>query len=172
MNSLRVRITQLTNKNAQMLALAGVALLGMVPGVLAANLAITPTTNTGEIGTYHTSTGTMTIVDDGLGVVANSGAASAAATFPANGLNNNVNNALTGGDWFDKITFTDTATDSTAHTATVSIRNAAARTRPLVVSTTFTLTGPGAASTGTITAYVDTGVTSLTSPVTVYVTMS
>src|SRR5256712_10984554 len=147
MSSLRVRIPQVTNKKFQIFALAVVAVIEMVAGVPAANLAITPTTNTGEIGTYHTSTGTMTIVDDGLGVVANSGAASAAATFPANGLNNNVNNALTGGDWFDKITFTDTATDSTAHTATVSIRNEASKTGSLVVSTTFTLTGPGPSST-------------------------
>ncbi len=172
MSNLRVRISQLTNKKVPVLALVVVAMLGMVAGVLAANLAVTPTTNTGEIGTYHTSAGTMTIVDDGLGVVANSGAASAAATFPANGLNSNVNNALTGGDWLDKITFTDTATDSTAHTATVSIRNGAGMTGSLVVSTTFTLTGPGASSTGTITAYVDTGLASLTSPVTVYVSIS
>jgi hypothetical protein len=114
----------------------------------------------------------MTITDNGLGVVANTGAAAAAATFPANGLNNNVNNALTGGDWFDKITFTDTATDSTAHTATVTIRNGTGTTGSLVATATFTLTGPGASSTGTVTAYIDTGVTALTSPVTVYVTIS
>src|SRR2546428_13276696 len=132
MSSLRVRITQLTNKKVPILALAVVAMLGMVAGVLAANLAITPTTNTGEIGTYHTSTGTMTIVDDGLGGVANSGAASAAATLLANGLNNNVNNALTGGAWFDELTFTDTASDSTARTAPVSIRSGRGTTRSLV----------------------------------------
>src|SRR3989442_12806539 len=172
MSNLRVKISQLTNKKVPVLALAVVAMLGMVAGVLAANLAVTPTTNTGEIGTYHTSTGTMTIVDNGLGVVANSGAAAAAATFPANGLNNNVNNALTGGDWFDKITFTDTATDSTAHTATITIRNGTGTTVSLVVTTTFTLTARSASSTGTITAYADTGLTSLTSPVTVDVTIS
>ena len=172
MSNLRAKISQATNKKVPVLALVVVAMLGMVAGVLAANLAVNPTTNTGEIGTYHTSTGTMTVTDNGLGVVANSGAAAAAGTFPANGLNNNVNNALTGGDWFDKITFTDTATDSTAHTATVTIRNGTGTTGSLVATATFTLTGPGASSTGTITAYVDTGVTSLTSPVTVYVTIS
>src|SRR3989442_10826249 len=109
MRSLIVRITQQTNKKIPILALAVVAMFGMVAGVLAANLTVTPTTNTGEIGTYHTSTGTMTIVDDGLGVVANSAAASASATFPTSGNNNNANNALTAGDWFDKVTFTDTA---------------------------------------------------------------
>jgi hypothetical protein len=172
MSNLRAKISQATNKKVPILALVVVAMFGMVAGVLAANLAVTPTTNTGEVGTYHTSTGTMTITDNGLGVVANTGAAAAAATFPANGLNNNVNNALTGGDWFDKITFTDTATDSTAHTATVTIRNGTGTTGSLVATATFTLTGPGASSTGTVTAYIDTGVTALTSPVTVYVTIS
>jgi hypothetical protein len=172
MSNLRVKISQATNKKVPVLALVVVAMFGMVAGVLAANLAVTPTTNTGEIGTYHTSTGTMTVVDNGLGVVANGAVASASATFPATGNNNNVNNALTAGDWFDKVTFTDGATDSTAHTATVTIRNGTGITGTLIVSATFTLTGPGAASTGTISAYVDTGVTSLTSPVTVYVTIS
>src|SRR2546427_7544077 len=98
MSSLRVRITQLTNKKVPILALAVVAMLGMVAGVLAANLAITPTTNTGEICTYHTSTGTMTIVDDGLVVVANSGSASDVSTFPAYVLKKNYNKALIGID--------------------------------------------------------------------------
>src|SRR5207245_10400634 len=171
MSNLRVKISQLTNKKVPVLALAVVAMLGMVAGVLAANLTVTPTTNTGEIGTYHTSTGTMTIVDDGLGVVANSAAASASSTFPTSCNNNNANNALTAGDWFDKVTFTDTAADSTAHTATVTIRNGSGPAGTLIISTSFTLTGPGAASTGTITSYVDTGVASLTSPVTVYITI-
>ena len=172
MSRLRAKISQLTNKKVPVLALVVVAMLGMVAGVLAANLTVTTTSNTGEIGTYHTSSGSMTIVDDGLGVVANSAVASASATFPSSGNNNNVNNALNAGDWFDKVTFTDTAADSTAHTAPVTIRNGSGPAGTLVVSTSFTLTGPSSPSTGTITAYVDTGVASLTSPVTVYITIS
>ena len=172
MSNLRAKISKATNKKVPILSLVVVAMFGMVAGVLAANLTVTPTSNTGEIGTYHTSTGTMTMTDNGLGVVANSGAASTSATFPTSGNNNNVNNALTAGHWFDQITFTDTATDSAAHTATVTIRNGSGPEGTLVVSTSFTLTGPGASSTGTITAYVDTGQTSLTSPVTVYVTIT
>jgi hypothetical protein len=172
MSNLRAKVSHATNKKVPVLALVVVAMFGMVAGVLAANLTVTPTSNTGEIGTYHTSTGTMTITDNGLGVVANSGGATAAATFPTSGNNNNVNNALTAGHWFDQITFTDTAIDTAAHTATVTIRNGSGPDGSLVVSTSFTLTGPGASSTGTITAYVDTGQTSLTSPVTVYVTIT
>jgi len=173
MSNLRAKVSQVTTKKVPALALVVVAMFGMVAGVLAANLAVTTTSNTGEIGTYHTSSGTMTVVDNGLGVVANTAAASTAATFPASGNNDVVNNALTAGHWFAEITFTDTATtDSTAHTATVVIRQGTGPAGTLVVSTSFTLTGPGASSTGTITAYVDTGQTSLTSPVTVYINIS
>ena len=172
MSNLRVKINQLTSKKVPVLALVVVAMLGMVAGVLAANLTVTSTSNTGEIGTYHTSSGTMTIADNGLGVVANSAAASTSATFPTSGNNNNVNNALTAGHWFEQVTFTDTATDNTPHTATVTLRNGTGPAGTLVVSTSFTLTGPNAASTGTITAYVDTGQISLTSPVTVYITIT
>jgi len=138
-------------------------------GVLAANLAVTPTSNSGEIGTYHTSAGSTTVTDSGLGVVANTAAASTSATFPATGNNANVNNTLTAGHWFDQVTFVDTLTDSTVHTATVTIRNGTGPSGSLLATATFSLTGPGVASTGTITAYVDTAATSLTSPVTVYV---
>ena len=66
MSSLRAKISQVTNKKVPVLALVVVAMFGMVAGVLAANLAVTTTSNTGEIGTYHTSSGTMTVVDNGL----------------------------------------------------------------------------------------------------------
>jgi hypothetical protein len=172
MSNLRLKLSRVTTRKVPVLALVVVAMLGMVAGVLAANLQVAQTTNTGEIGTYHTSTGTMTVTDNGLGVVANTAAAVTTGTFPTSGNNVNVNNALTAGRWFEQITFTDTLTDSSAHTATVTLRNGAGAAGTLLVTATFTLTGPGAASTGTITAYVDTGATSLTSPITVYVTIT
>jgi hypothetical protein len=172
MSNLRVKISQLANKKVSVLALVAVAMFGMVGGVLAANLAVTQTSNSGEIGTYHTSSGSITITDNGLGVVANTAVASTSATFPATGSNVNVNNALTAGHWFDQVTFVDTLTDTTAHTATITIRNGAGPSGSLLATATFTLTGPGAASTGTITAYVDTTATSLTSPVTVYIAIT
>jgi hypothetical protein len=172
MSNLRAKISRATSKKVPVLALVVVAMLGMVAGVLAANLTVTQTNNTGEIGTYHTSTGTMTVTDNGLGVVANSASAATSATFPATGNNVNVNNALTAGHWFDQVIFVDTLTDSTAHTATVTIRNGAGPEGTTLATATFTLTGPGASSTGTITAYVDTSATSIASPVTVYVTIT
>ena len=173
MSNLRVQISQATNKKVPVLALVVVAMLGMVAGVLAANIVANPVANTGEVGTYHTNAGSITTVDNGLGVVANSNATASGTTiFPTNGNNRNVNNALTAGHWFEQVTFTDTLADSTNHVATISVRNGSGPGGTLLVAPTFTLTGPGVSSTGTITAYVDTGQTSLTSPVTVYVTIT
>lgn len=172
MSNLRAKLSRIATKKVPVLALVVVAMFGMVAGVLAANLTVNQTSNTGEIGTYHTSSGTMTIADNGLGVVANTAVASSSATFPSSGNSNSVNNALTAGHWFEQVTFTDTATDSSAHTATVTVRNGTGSAGSFLVTATFTLTGPGASSTGTIVAFVDTGVTSLTSPITVYVSVT
>lgn len=172
MSNLRVKLVRATNKKVPVLALVAVAMLGMVGGVLAANLAVTSTSNSGEIGTYHTSSGSITIADNGLGVVANSAAAASSGTFPASGNNVNVNNALIAGHWFDEVTFTDTLTDGSIHTATITIRNGTGAAGSLLATSTFSLTGPGGSSTGTITAFVDTGATSLTSPITVYVNLT
>jgi hypothetical protein len=172
MSNLRAKISQATNKKVPILALVVVAMFGMVAGVLAATIVVTPVSNTGELGTLHSNSGTMTVTDTGLGVVSNAASAATTATFPASGNNNNVNNVLVAGHWFDQITFTDTLTDNAAHTATVTLRNGTGPSGTLLVTATFTLTGPNAVSTGTITAYVDTGTTTLTSPVTVYVSIN
>src|SRR2546425_172802 len=107
MSNLRVKISQAANKKVPALSLVVVAMLGMVGGVLAANLAITTISSSGEIGTLHTNSDKMTVVDNGLGVVANNTNSVLTATFPANGLNLNITNGATAGHWFDKITFTD-----------------------------------------------------------------
>jgi hypothetical protein len=172
MSNLRAKISKATSKKVPVLALVVVAVFGMVAGVLATSIVVNPVANTGEVGTYHTDSGTITVVDNGLGVVATSNSTvSGTTTFPLSG-NRNVNNALVAGDWFEQVTFTDTLTDSSAHTATITLRNGTGPSGSLVVSKSFTLTGPGAASTGTITAYVDTLGPSLTSPVTVYITVT
>jgi len=172
MSNLRAKLSRATNKKVPILALVVVAMFGMVAGVLAATIVVTPVSNTGELGTLHTNSGTMTVADDGLGVVSNAAAAVTSATFPASGNNNSVNNVLVAGHWFDQITFTDTLTDNAAHTATGIIRHGTGPSGTLLVTATFTLTGPNASSNGTITAYVDTGVASLTSPVTVYISIT
>ncbi|SRR2546425_8528515 len=173
MSNLRAKISRATNKKVPVLALVVVAMLGMVAGVLATNLVVTTTSSTGETGTYHTNSNSMTITDDGLGVVANSASpAVLTATFPATGSNANVTTVLTAGHWFDKVTFVDTVAGSTAHTATITVRNGTGPNGAPLAAPTFTLTDPTSASTGTITAYVDLGTNTLNSPITVYVNVS
>ena len=173
MKSLRLKLSHLANKKVPLLSLLAVGLLGMALGVFAASITITQTIFHGETGTYHNDTGVINVTDKGLGVVANTGGATSSATFPTSATNTNVNNALTAGDWFDKIIFNNTATDSLAHTATITVNSgtSGATGGTALVTTTFTLTG-GGATLGTITAYVDLGTTTITTPITVYINIT
>jgi hypothetical protein len=175
MNNLKVRLSQLTTKKVPALALVVVAMMGMVAGVLAANLAVSQTSNTGEIGTYHTSSGTFTVTDTGLFVVANLAATNATSAITIAGAGIALNNALTAGDWMDVITFvmnTPSATGS-PHTATITFRNGSGPKGTILGSTitsgAWTTTG---SSTGTVTFYCDLGTQTLTSPITTYVSIS
>ncbi len=121
------------------------------------------------------TTGTFTVTDNGLAVVANTAASNiTSVTFGATGTNKALTNALTAGHWMDYIDFTTSLTDGSSHTVTVTIRS---NTGPLgsttlVSAQTATLVAPGASSTAKITIYLDLGVTSITAPLTTYVTVS
>ncbi len=177
MSSLRVKLSRISAKKVPALALVVVGIVGMVFGVFAASISITSTSYTGEVGTYNNLTGTMTVVDQGLSVIANvPGSANSSATFGANGTNHNIFYGATGnfvaGNWEEAVQFTDTAGDGASHTVKITIDNGS--TVPsgsaLVALSTVTLTGPGSASTGTITVYVGLQTTSFTAPLTIYVT--
>ena len=71
MTSIRVLLSRITTKKVPALALVVVGLMGMVAGVLAAVITVTPNNFTGEVGTVHTNTGTMTVADNGLSIVSN-----------------------------------------------------------------------------------------------------
>lgn len=178
MSSLRIKLSRLTTTKVPAVSLVLVATVGMVIGVLAAAITVTPNNYTGESGTYHNTTGTFTVSDKGLGVAANTVATNitTAVTLGANGSNKVLNNAMTAGDWMETLTFTDTATDATGHVPTVTIRSGTGPQGQTTLAsspiTVGTITGPGSASTGTITVYIDLGVTSITTPVTVYVNVT
>lgn len=173
MESLKARIQQLQSKKVPAVALVVVALAGMIMGVIAANTMATSNSFTGEIGTYHNNAGTMTVADSGLGVVANTVAASlASATFGASGTNLNRNNALTAGNWMEQVVFTGIASDTATHTATVTVKNGTGPAGTTLLTQTLTLVGGGGTNTGTVTLYMDLGTNSLASPVTVYVTVT
>lgn len=182
MTSLRVKLSQLSAKKVPLVSLVLVAVVGMVVGVLAANLTINTasTTFTGTTGTLTTNTGTMTVVDNGLSIVSTvPGSTNTSATFFTSG-NKPVYCgggggcvAFATGHWMDSLVFTDTQTDSTAHTVKITINSGG--TAPggatLVGPVTVTLTGPGVGGgTGTITVYLDLGTGNITAPLIVYVT--
>ena len=178
MSNLRIRLSRLTTTKVPALSLILVATVGMVVGVLAATITVTPNNFTGESGTYHNTTGTFTVSDKGLDVAANTVASNitTAVTLGANGTNKVLNTAMTAGDWMETLTFTDTASDATGHVATITIRSGTGPQGQTTLAsspiTLGTITGPGSASTGTITVYIDLGVTSLSTPVTVYVSVT
>jgi hypothetical protein len=172
MSNLRLKISQATNKKVPALALVVVAMVGMVAGVLAASIAITPASYTGEIGTYHNNTGAFTVADNGLAVVANTIAnnGSTAVTFTTSTQELYVN-GITAGHWMDSLVFTPPATAGT-HTVNITIRSAAGALGATTLANVTTGTWTTNANTGAVTVYVDLGSGTLTAPVTVYVNIT
>src|SRR5262245_54273470 len=105
MTNLQFKISRIANTKVPALALVVVAMLGMMAGVLAANLAVNQTTNTGEVGTLHTSSGAFSITDTGLAVVANAASTNATSNITIAGTGIALNNALIAGHWMDILTF-------------------------------------------------------------------
>jgi hypothetical protein len=134
---------------------------------------VSQTTNTGEIGTYHTSTGTFTVTDTGLFVVANAASTNATTAITIAGTGIALNNALTAGDWMDVATFAMSTASAGTHTATLTFRNGVGPKGTIlgatVTSGTWTTT---TSSTGTVTFYVDLSAQSLTSPITAYISIT
>jgi len=172
MKNLRLKISRIANTKVPALALVVVAMLGMMAGVLAANLAVNQTTNTGEIGTLHTSSGVFTITDTGLFVVANAASTNATSNITITAAGVALNNALVGGHWMDIVTFVMNTPATGTHTASITFRNGTGPQGSTLVSVTSGTWTTSASSTGTVTFYVDLGATSLTSPTTAYVSVS
>lgn len=174
MSSLRVKLSRITTKKVPALTLIVVGLVGMIAGVLAAAVTVTNNTYNGEIGTYHNNTGNVAITDGGLSIVTNVAGISSntTATIGANGSNKNLYNGatFTAGHWMETLTISDSA-DSLAHTVTVKILNGAGVPNggTSLAGGTITLTITAASTTGTITEYIDLGVATITSPMSVYV---
>jgi len=172
MTSWRARITRITGKKVPALALVVVGLVGMVAGVLAAAITITPVTYFGETGTYHNNTGVFTVTDTGLFVVANSASTNATSAITIGGSGMALNNALTAGHWMDIVTFVMNTPAVGSHSATLTFKNGAGpegSTLVTVSSGTWTTSG---SSTGTVTFYVDLGTSSITAPVTAYINVN
>ena len=174
--NLRSKLSGLASKKVPALSLILVAIAGMVGGVLAATMVVTQYSNTGIAGSYRNSTGTITVTDKGLAVVANSASTNITSTviWGATGTDKVVNNALTAGNWMQYFEFTTSLTDSSSHTATITIRTGAGPVGDTTVATVTTgaWTAPGSSSSAKITVYVDLGVQSITAPLTAFVSVS
>ncbi len=169
MSNLRVRLSSYTNKKVPVLALIVVAVLGMVAGVLAATITVGQTSYSGEQGTYHNNSGAFTVTDTGLFVVANGASTNATTVFTIAGTGVAFNNALVAGHWMDVVTFVMSSPSAGTHTATLSYRSGTGPQGTSLVSVTSGTWTTTTGSTGTVTFYVDLGVTQITAPLTVYV---
>jgi hypothetical protein len=172
MASLRVRLSKLTAKKVPALALVVVGLVGMVAGVFAAAITINSVTYTGESGTFHNNTGAFTVSDTGLFVVANLASTNATAAITITGSGIALNNGLTAGHWMDVITFVMTTPGISTHTATITFRNGTGPEGSTLATVTSGLWTTSGSSTGTVTFYVDLGVTSISAPITSYINVS
>jgi hypothetical protein len=178
MANIRILLSRASAKKVPALALIVVGLVGMVAGVLAASMTITQTNYTAETGQYRTNSGTMSVNDQGLSIITNATGVSNNATATFGGTGSNVDlfpgSSFTAGNWMETIVFKDTATDNSAHTVTIKILSGGqvpSGTTSLA-TVILTLHGPGSSSNGTVTTYIDLGTTSITPPVSVYVSSS
>ncbi len=177
MSNLKTKLRGFTSKKVPALSLVLVAIAGMVGGVLAATMVVTQYSNTGVAGSYRNSTGTITITDKGLAVVANAVTSNvtSAVTWGATGTDKQVYNTLVAGNWMQYFEFTTTMTDTSTHIATITIRSGTGGlgNTSLATVTSGTWTAPTTtASTAKITVYIDLAVQTITAPMTVYVSVT
>ena len=180
MSNIRTKLSHLTTKKVPALSLLLVAVAAMAVGVFAATIVATNTINNtgGEQGLLHTTTNVLTIADNGLSVVSvvpsGGSAPNASSTFLASGNKNSFTSATTFvvGHWAEAILVTDTSGDTAAHAVKITI-NSGTTSAPsgstLVATFTYTMTGLAGSTTPSITLYIDLGVTSITSPLNIYV---
>ena len=177
MNNLRSKLNGLTSRKVPAISLILVAIAGMVGGVLAATMVVTQYSNTGVAGSYRNSTGTITITDKGLAVVANAVTSNvtSAVTWGATGTDKQVYNTLVAGNWMQYFELTTTLTDASTHVATITIRSGTGGIGNVSLAsvTSGTWTAPTTtASTAKITVYVDLTVQTITAPLTVFVSVT
>ncbi len=177
MSRIKLFFGRLNNKKVPLVSLVFVAIVGMIAGVIAATIVVNQTANyAGEGGTYQTSSGVITFTDSGL-LIVNVAVTplNTTMTFPTSGNTNFYSGqTFTVGHWVEVLVFSDGASDPASHTVKVTIKTSSSAPSGTVLTgfnpLQFTLTGANVASPGTITAYLDLGVTSITSPMTILVT--
>lgn len=174
MKDLKSLLHRLQARKLSLTAVLLVAISSAVAGAFAAIVVNTTSYNfTGEAGTLHQSSGAFTVTDNGLSVAINTFSTNETNTLTLAAGNWQVQNGITPGDWVDSVSFHMPSAATGTHIATIKVQNGgntvAGTTIVTFVSGTWTTS---ASSTGTVTCYVDTGLTSLTSPLTLYVSIT
>ena len=176
MSNLRVKLSRVTSTKVPALSLFLVAFTGMAIGVFAATISVSTNTYGGEQGVLHNTTGTLTVVDNGLSVVSNvPGTTNATSNFLTTGNKVAYSSAQTFvvGHWMESLTVTDTVgTDTTAHAVKITINSGTAvpSGSALIPQVTYTMTGVTGNTTPSITLYIDLATSGpITAPLNVYV---
>ncbi len=176
MSNIRTKLSHLTTRKVPALSMVLVAVAAMAVGVFAATIATSTSNNAGgEQGILHTTSNVLTFVDNGLSVVSVvPTTTNTSSTFFTTGNKNAFQStpAFVVGHWAEAILVTDTVgTDTVAHAVKITINSGttAPSGSTLVTQFTYTMTGVTGSTNPTITLYIDLGVTSITSPLNVYV---
>lgn len=152
-----------------------VAIASAVAGAFAAAIVVNTTSYnwSAEAGTLHQSSGTFTVTDNGFSVAINAFSTNMSTAFSPGASNSQVQNAITLGHWIDSVAFVMNPASAGTHVATIKVQNGGGTvTGTTIVTFTSGTWTTSTSSTGTITCYVDTGLTSITSPLTIYVNVT
>ena len=175
MKNLKPLIQRFKARKLSTTAVILVAIASAVAGAFAATIVVNTTSYnwSAEAGTLHQSSGTFTVTDNGFSVAINAFTTNATTAFSVGAGNSQLQNAITLGHWIDSVSFVMNPASAGSHVATIKVQNGgntvAGTTIVTFTSGTWTTT---TSSTGTVTCYVDTGLTSITSPLTIYVSVT
>ena len=176
MENLKALLKRFKAKKVSSMAVILVAIASGVAGAFAATIVVNTSSYnfSSEAGTLHQSSGAISATDNGFSVAINAFTNNQSNTLTLAAGNWQVQNTITKGDWIDSVAFTCPATcASGSHVTTIKVQNGGGTVAgtTIVTFTSGTWT-TSSSSTGTVTCYVDTGLTSITSPLTIYVNVT
>lgn len=175
MENLKPLVQRFKARKLSAVAVVLVAIASAVAGAFAATIVVnTASYNwSAEAGTLHQSNGTFAVTDNGFSVAINAFSTNATTGFTLAAGNWQVQNAITVGHWIDSVSFVMSPASAGTHVATIKVQNGGGTVAgtTIVTFTSGTWT-TSTSSTGTVTCYVDTGLTSITSPLTIYVNVT
>ena len=145
----------------------------MAVGVFAATISVnTSNYSGGEAGLLHSAGGVLTFTDNGLSVVSSAPSTNSSSNFLTTGNKNSFTGTFVAGHWEEAILITDTSGDTASHVLTIDINSgttAPSGTALSISPVSYTVIGVTGSTSPTITLYIDLGVTTITSPLNIYI---